>query len=107
MSGTPTVRSSGSARNRGSGVSSRRIRARRWLFFALVGLTALTGTGMMLDIVRTAGVTLLEIAILLLFAATFTWICVAFLECGHRLRVAGHRARCAIAGVTADTRRSE
>ncbi len=94
MSGTPTFRNSESAPGCPSGVSAGRIRARRWLFFALVGLTALTGTGMMLDIVRTAGLTLLEIAILLLFAATFTWICIAFWNgvIGFVLRATGRDA---------------
>lgn len=52
--------------------------ARRWLFFGLVGATTLVGTAMMLDIVRAAGVTLLEIGILALFVPTFGWISLAF-----------------------------
>ncbi len=54
------------------------LRARRWLFAGLVGATTAAGVGMMLDIVRTGGVTALEVAILVLFAATFAWITVAF-----------------------------
>ena len=51
---------------------------RRWLFFGLVAATTLTGIGMMLEIVRDHGITVLEILILALFAVTFGWIAVAF-----------------------------
>ena len=54
------------------------VRLRRWLFFGLVAGTALIGIGMMLDIVRANGLTTLELAILALFAATFSWIAIAF-----------------------------
>ena len=52
--------------------------ARRWLFFGLVSTTTVVGTAMMLDIVRAAGVTVLEIGILALFVPTFGWISLAF-----------------------------
>ena len=54
------------------------VRLRRWLFFGLVAGTTLIGIGMMLDIVRGNGITALEIVILALFAATFSWITIAF-----------------------------
>ena len=54
------------------------MRLRRWLFFGLVGGTTLVGIGLMLDIVQDNGITLLGIAILALFAATFNWISIAF-----------------------------
>ena len=53
-------------------------RTRRWLFFGAVTATTLGGTAMMLDIVSYAGLTVLEIVILMLFAPTFTWITIAF-----------------------------
>ena len=53
-------------------------RLRRWLFFGLVAGTTLIGIGMMLDIVRGNGITALELVILVLFAATFCWITIAF-----------------------------
>ena len=51
---------------------------RRWLFFGLVATTTLGGIGMMLDVMRDQGITLLEVLILFLFAVTFGWITVAF-----------------------------
>ena len=54
------------------------MRLRRWLFFGLVGGTTLVGIWMMLDIVQDNGITVLGVVILLLFAATFNWISVAF-----------------------------
>ena len=54
------------------------VRLRRWLFFGLVAGTTMTGCVMMLDIVRDAGITALEIVILALFIPTFAWISVAF-----------------------------
>ena len=55
-----------------------RIRARRWLYGALVAATTLAGAAMMLDIMRDGGVTLLELVILALFTATFGWIAMPF-----------------------------
>lgn len=52
--------------------------ARRALFFGLVAATTLVGSAMMFDIVSAAGVTLLEIVILALFAPTFGWIALTF-----------------------------
>ena len=54
------------------------VRLRRWLFFGLVAGTTLIGIGMMLDIVGGNGITALEVVILALFAATFSWITIAF-----------------------------
>ena len=54
------------------------MRLRRWLFFGLVGGTTLVGIGMMLDIVQDNGITVLGMAILVLFAVTFNWISIAF-----------------------------
>ena len=51
---------------------------RRWLFFGLVGITTFVGAGMMLDIVRANGLTVLEVLILGLFTVTFGWISLAF-----------------------------
>jgi membrane glycosyltransferase len=51
---------------------------RRVAYFALVVLSAVAGTLMMLDIVGAGGVTALEILILVLFAPTFTWISFSF-----------------------------
>ena len=53
-------------------------RVRRWLFFGLVAGTTVVGVGMMLDIVQDNGITVLGLAILGLFAATFNWISIAF-----------------------------
>ena len=53
-------------------------RLRRWLFFGVVAGTTLIGIAMMLDIVWTHGITTLELVILGLFAATFSWIAIAF-----------------------------
>lgn len=53
-------------------------RARRWLFAGLIAATALIGIAMMLDIMRAGGVTGLEVVILALFAATFSWIAIPF-----------------------------
>jgi membrane glycosyltransferase len=51
---------------------------RRSLFFGLTCLTACTGGFLMLDIVRAAGLTTLQISGLILFTALFTWIAGAF-----------------------------
>ena len=64
MSGIPTM------------FKSRRLR--RVLFGGLVGVTAVTGIALMFDIMRNNGITGLEIAILSLFALTFTWIAIPF-----------------------------
>jgi membrane glycosyltransferase len=53
-------------------------RIRRWFFATAVLSTTATGTLMMLDIVRAAGITALEIVILALFAMSFGWITTAF-----------------------------
>ena len=58
------------------------VRLRRWLFFGLVAGTTLIGIGMMIDIVRANGITTLEVVILVLFAATFNWIAMAFWNAG-------------------------
>lgn len=54
------------------------IHLRRWIFGLCVGATTLLGVGMMAAIVQARGVTLLEVAILALFAPTFAWIALAF-----------------------------
>ncbi|HEY7974524.1 MAG TPA: glycosyltransferase, partial [Ktedonobacterales bacterium] len=51
---------------------------RRSLFFGLTLLTALAGGTLMLDIVRAAGLSTLQISGLILFTALFTWISGAF-----------------------------
>src|SRR5579863_5598148 len=51
---------------------------RRCLFFGLTLLSALTGGMLMLDIVRAAGLTSLQISGLVMFTALFTWIAGAF-----------------------------
>lgn len=51
---------------------------RQLLFSSLAAGTTLTGVWLMFDIMRPNGVTLLEIALLLLFAVTFAWIVIAF-----------------------------
>ena len=53
-------------------------RLRRWLFLGLVVGTTVTGVLVMLDIVRSNGISALEIAILLPFAGTFGWIAISF-----------------------------
>ena len=53
-------------------------RLRRRVFSGVVVATTLVGIGMMLDIVRDNGITILEILVLALFAVTFGWISVAF-----------------------------
>ena len=53
-------------------------RLRRWLFFGPLAGTAVVGIGMMLDIVWDNGITALGIAILMLFAVTFSSICIPF-----------------------------
>lgn len=58
----------------GAPLRSPMVGARRLLFFGLTGATTLVGSAMMLDIVRAAGVTALEIVILTLFVPTFGWI---------------------------------
>ena len=55
-----------------------RVRLRRTVFFALTLGTTAVATAMMIEIVRDAGVTPLEVVILCLFAPTFGWISVAF-----------------------------
>jgi membrane glycosyltransferase len=64
---------------------------RRFIFFSLILLTTFAGISMMFDILRANGTTMLEIAILLLFAVTFGWIAVAFWTAmiGFALRLAG------------------
>jgi membrane glycosyltransferase len=54
------------------------IRARRWLFAALVLGTTASATFEMAGIVGAAGITALEILILTLFVPTFGWITVSF-----------------------------
>jgi membrane glycosyltransferase len=54
------------------------MRGRRWAFAALVSATTMLGSLMMLDIVRDAGITALEVGILTLFVPTFGWIAVSF-----------------------------
>jgi membrane glycosyltransferase len=80
MSGTPILCHSPPAGRAGDArtISAGRIKTRRCLFFGLVGSTTLAGVAMMLDIFRMAGMTVLEIAILPLFALTFAWISMAF-----------------------------
>lgn len=51
---------------------------RRALFFGLVGATTIGGGVLMLEIVRAAGVSPLELLILALFVPTFAWISIAF-----------------------------
>lgn len=51
---------------------------RRSLFFGLTLLTALAGGSLMLDIVRAAGLSTLQISGLVMFTALFTWISGAF-----------------------------
>ncbi len=53
-------------------------RVRRWLFFALVAGTTLAGAAMMWTILRSNGVSLLELFIFTLFVPTFAWIAIAF-----------------------------
>ncbi len=80
MSGTPTT-SSRDAGRAGVGADLIRpplVRSRRWLFGGLIAATALIGIAMMLDIMRAGGLTGLEVVILVLFAATFSWIAVPF-----------------------------
>ena len=81
MSGIPTM--SGSEANGAGGkpaaaIRLPRVRARRWVYGALVAATTLAGAAMMLDIMRDGGVTLLELVILALFTATFGWIAMPF-----------------------------
>ena len=81
MSGIPNVSSSMSHPNRGDGAGAihpQRLPLRRGLFFGLVAGTALIGTSMMFDILRSAGTNALEIVILVLFAVTFSWISIPF-----------------------------
>jgi membrane glycosyltransferase len=52
--------------------------ARRLSFFAAVAATALCGTAMMAAIVSGAGITRLELVILVLFVPTFGWVAIAF-----------------------------
>ncbi|HJO03438.1 MAG TPA: glucans biosynthesis glucosyltransferase MdoH [Acidobacteriota bacterium] len=80
MSGTPILDGSASAERAGGSrkLGGGSIGSRRGLFFGLIGLTTLAGTAMMLNILRMAGLTSLEIAILPLFALTFAWISIAF-----------------------------
>jgi len=54
------------------------VRARRWLFFALVGVTTAAGSWVMARTVGAGGFTLLEAVILALFVPTFAWITVPF-----------------------------
>lgn len=51
---------------------------RRWLFLGLIFVTASIGVTMMADIVRNNGITALEILILTLFTAAFSWIAIPF-----------------------------
>jgi membrane glycosyltransferase len=53
-------------------------RLRRWLFLGLIFVTASIGVTMMIDIVRNNGITALEILILTLFTAAFSWIAISF-----------------------------
>jgi len=62
---------------------------RRSLFFGLTLLTALAGGALMLDIVRAAGLSTLQISGLIMFTALFTWISGAFWTA-----VAGFVVRC-------------
>lgn len=70
------------------------LRLRRVLFGALVAGTTLYGVSMMASIVGAGGTTLLELAILVLFAPTFAWISIAFWNAiiGFVLRVWGRDA---------------
>ena len=51
---------------------------RRYGYLALVGGTAVAGISTMTKIMLSGGLSLLEMSLLFLFAATFCWICVAF-----------------------------
>ncbi len=51
---------------------------RRLVFFTVVLVTAAAGVAMMFDILRANGITTLEMAILALFAVTYSWITIAF-----------------------------
>ena len=51
---------------------------RRWLFLGLIFMTVAIGVTMMIDIVRNNGITALEILILTLFTAAFSWIAISF-----------------------------
>ncbi len=75
--------SSGDGAVAGSRPASRVLRApglagRRAAYFGAVGATTLLGTAMMLDIVGAAGLTALEVGILILFVPTFAWIALSF-----------------------------
>ncbi|HEX4050268.1 MAG TPA: glucans biosynthesis glucosyltransferase MdoH [Steroidobacteraceae bacterium] len=65
---------------------------RRSLFFGLTLLTALVGGALMLDIVRAAGLSTLQISGLVMFTALFTWISGAFWTAvaGFVVRLRGH-----------------
>ncbi|MYI75446.1 MAG: glucans biosynthesis glucosyltransferase MdoH [Acidobacteria bacterium] len=78
MSGIPTMSGSDANGHPAAAIRLPRIRARRWLYGALVAATTLAGAAMMLDIMRDGGVTLLELVILALFTATFGWIAMPF-----------------------------
>lgn len=67
------------------------LRLRRWTFFALVLASTALGVDLMLEILRTGGMTLLELSILALFALTFAWIAIAFWTAvaGFVLQLAG------------------
>jgi membrane glycosyltransferase len=51
---------------------------RHLLFSSLAAGTTLTGVWLMFDILRSNGITALEVALLVLFSVTFTWIVIAF-----------------------------
>ncbi|WP_084591542.1 glucans biosynthesis glucosyltransferase MdoH [Gilvimarinus agarilyticus] len=85
MSGTPTLCSKAINNSEEAFVPDNRaeiklsgILARRVLFFTLVFLLGALGIGMMFEILRSNGVTVLEISLLLLFGITFLWIVFAF-----------------------------
>jgi membrane glycosyltransferase len=85
MSGIPTVCSEASTKQQESCVPAKQaeismsgILGRRVLFFSLVFMLGGLGIGMMFEILRPNGVTLLEISLLLLFGITFLWIVFAF-----------------------------
>ncbi len=79
MSGIPTNGASlGLGRGRGAAGRLPGLAARRLLLAVLVGLTTLTGAGLMAQVLWLDGLTPLSVAILVLFTLTFAWIAVGF-----------------------------
>lgn len=91
MSGTPTLLTNNGApgpalkamgEHRQAAITIPGKSLRRWMYFSAVLASSLSGGWLMLEILRPGGLTPLELLLLILFVANFTWVVSAFWSAG-------------------------